>query len=177
MNWTTLKSEYLFKRPWLTVRRDEVMLPNGKVNPEFYVLEYPSWVNVLAIDRNGDFVMIRQYRHGIGDTRFEIVAGVVEDGEPPIEAAKRELFEETGYSGGEWEELCVISGNPSVTNNLTYCFLAKGVEKTDEQHLDDTEDIEVHTLTRDQLLDLLLNDEIKQSLMLAPMWKYMYLTK
>ena len=60
--WKTLKSEYLFKRPWLTARRDVVQLPNGVVNNEFYVLEYPDWVNVIAITKDGLFVFVRQYR-------------------------------------------------------------------------------------------------------------------
>ena len=98
--WKTLKSEYLIRRPWLTARRDTVELPGGSVNPEFYVLEYPDWVNVLAITSDDEFVMIRQYRHGLGQTRYELCAGVVDPGESPLEAAKRELSEETGYGGG-----------------------------------------------------------------------------
>ena len=98
-----LSSEYLFRRPWLTVRRDSLKLPNGKLNPEFYVLEYPSWVNVTAITEDGMFVMIRQYRHGLGQVGIELCAGVVEEGEAPLDAARRELEEETGYTGGEWE--------------------------------------------------------------------------
>ena len=64
--WKILKSEYLFRRPWLTVRRDCVELPDGRQNPEFYILEYPDWVNVIAITDDGQFVMERQYRHGSG---------------------------------------------------------------------------------------------------------------
>ena len=169
-----LGSEYIIKRPWLTARRDRLLMPNGNINPEFYVLEYPSWVNVIVITPDDRFVMVRQYRHGLGIISTELCAGVVEQGEEPIDAAKRELLEETGYSGGEWQLQCVISGNPSTTNNLTYCFLAIGVTQTSSQHLDATEDIQVLTLTREQLLHLLENDEMKQSLMLAPLWRYFY---
>ena len=63
--WETISSEYLFRRPWLTVRHDQVRLPDGRINPEFYVLEYPDWVNIIAITENGEFVMERQYRHGL----------------------------------------------------------------------------------------------------------------
>ena len=56
--WRTLSSEYLIRRPWLTARRDKVELPDGRVNDEFYVLEYPSWVNVIAITADGRFVMV-----------------------------------------------------------------------------------------------------------------------
>ena len=95
-----LGSEYIIKRPWLTARRDRLLMPNGNINPEFYVLEYPSWVNVIAITPDDRFVMVRQYRHGLGIISTELCAGVVEQGEEPIDAAKRELLEETGYSGG-----------------------------------------------------------------------------
>lgn len=175
--WKTLKSEYLIRRPWLTARRDTVELPGGSVNPEFYVLEYPDWVNVLAITSDDEFVMIRQYRHGLGQTRYELCAGVVDPGESPLEAAKRELSEETGYGGGFWKETMVISGNPSTTNNLTHCFLATGVEKIALQHLESTEDISVHLLSVAEVKQLLVDDEIKQSLMLAPLWRYFALNK
>lgn len=170
--WKTLDSEYIVKRPWLTARRDKVQLPDGTVHPEYYVLEYPTWVNVIAITADGDFVMVEQYRHGLRDVFTELVAGVVEEGEAPIEAARRELLEETGYAGGEWQEFMVISQNPGSTDNLTHCFLARGVEKVSGQHLDATEDIAVKLLTREEVKEMLMNDRVKQSLMAAPLWKY-----
>ena len=170
--WETISSEYLFRRPWLTVRHDKVRLPDGRINPDFYVLEYPDWVNIIAITADGEFVMERQYRHGLDKTCYELAAGVVEDGETPLEAARRELEEETGYGGGEWKELMLISGNPSTTSNLTHCFLAVGVEKVSAQHLDSTEDLSVCLLALDQVRQLLVSDKIRQSLMAAPLWKY-----
>lgn len=174
--WKVLSSEYLIRRPWLTARRDRLQLPDGRINPEFYVLEYPAWVNIIALTDEGRFVMVRQYRHGLGVMSTELCAGVVEDGETPEEAARRELAEETGYTGGRWTLQSVISGNPSTTNNLTYCFLAEGVRRTESQHLDPTEVIEPLELSRDELLELMMSDEMKQSLMLAPLWRYFYLT-
>ena len=170
--WEILSTEYLIRRPWLTARRDHVKLPTGVENPEFYVLEYPDWVNVIAITKEGEFVMIRQYRHGLGETRYELCAGVSEEGEDPVESARRELYEETGYGGGEWQPWMTISANPSTTNNLTHCFLATGVERISSQHLEETEDITVHLLTEAEVKELLVNDEIRQSLMAAPLWKY-----
>ena len=170
--WKILKSEYLFRRPWLTVRRDCVELPDGRPNPEFYVLEYPDWVNVIAITDDGQFVMERQYRHGLGKTCFEIPAGVIEKGETPLEAAKRELMEETGYGEGEWKEIMSVSGNSSTTNNISHCFVAKGVKKIGMQHLDRTEDLEVVLLDRSQVWDLMVNDQVKQALMAAPLWRF-----
>ena len=175
--WKVLSSEYIVQRPWLTARKDVLQMPDGRVNPEFYVLEYPSWVNVIARDREGRFVMVRQYRHGLGAMSTELVAGVVEAGEEPEAAARRELMEEAGYGGGRWTLQAVISGNPSTTNNLTYCFLAEDVELLGSQHLDATESIEPLLLSRDELMDLMMSDEMKQSLMLAPLWRYFYLTE
>lgn len=175
--WKVLSSEYLIKRPWLTARKDVLQLPDGRINPEFYVLEYPSWVNVIAITEEGRFVMVRQYRHGLGRMSTELCAGVVEDGEEPEAAGRRELEEETGYTGGRWSLQCVISGNPSTTNNLTYCYLAEGVRQTTEQHLDPTESITVLTMSREELMELMMSDDMKQSLMLAPLWRYFYLSE
>jgi 8-oxo-dGTP pyrophosphatase MutT (NUDIX family) len=173
--WKVLDSEYLIKRPWLTARRDHLLLPDGREIPEYYVLEYPDWVNVIAITKDGYFVMERQYRHALGCTCYELPCGVMEEGETPLEAAQRELEEETGYAGGEWKKLIVLSANPSTMTNLTHCFLATGVEKTSEQHLDATEELEVHLLTREEVRHLLRNNEMMQSLMVAPLLKYLSL--
>lgn len=172
MKWKILSSEYLIKRPWLTARRDVVELPDGRVNPEYYVLEYPTWINVTAITEDGDMVLVRQYRHALGQTNFEIVAGVVEQGEEPLEAAKRELLEEAGYGGGQWHEIAQISANPSTTNNITHCFLATGVKKISQQHLDATEDIEVYLFPQEEVKAMISRGEFVQSLMLVPLLKY-----
>lgn len=175
--WKILESRYLIRRPWLTARVDKVELPNGVVHPEYYVLEYPTWVNIIAITADGRFVMVEQYRHGLGDVFTELVAGVAEKGEEPLQAARRELLEETGFGGGEWQLYTVLSANPGSMNNLTYTFLATGVEKISAQHLDETEDIAVRLLTADEVKAMLLSNEMKQSLMAAPLWKYFALNR
>lgn len=170
--WKTLDSEYLIKRPWLTARRDKVLLPTGVVHDEYYVLEYPTWINVIAITKDGKFVMVEQYRHGLQEIFTELVAGVVEKDEEPLNAAKRELMEETGFGGGEWELNTVICANPGSQNNLTYSYIATGVEKLGSQHLDETEDVNVKLLTEAEVYEMLEKDQVKQALMAAPLWKY-----
>lgn len=170
--WKSLCSEYIIKRPWLTARRDKIELPDGRIIPEFYVLEYPEWVNVIAITTDGKFVMERQYRYAADSTNYEIPCGVMEQGETPLEAAMRELKEETGYGGGQWRELMCISANPTSMTNMTHCFVATGVEKISDQHLDATEELEVHLLSQDEVQALLRNNEMIQSLMIAPLLRF-----
>jgi len=172
--WTVVSTEYLIRRPWLTARRDVVRLPDGRINPEYYILEYPDWVNVIAITEDGQVVMERQYRHGLGKTCFELPCGVIEKGETPLEAAKRELLEETGYAGGEWKQWMVLSPNPSTSTNLTYSFVATGVKKVAGQSLDATEDIQVSLQSVEFVKELLKDNQILQALMAAPMFKYFF---
>lgn len=170
--WATLEREYLFKRPWLTARKDKVQLPDGRVFDEFYILEYPTWVNVIALTPEGRMVMVRQYRHGLQDVFVELCAGCVEPGEEPLAAAKRELLEETGYAGGEWEALDVLSANPTSMTNLNHTFIARGVTLQGEQHLDESEDIAVELYSQEEVKTMLRRNEIKQALMAAPLWHF-----
>lgn len=172
--WDTVSSEYLIRRPWLTARRDVLRMPNGKLVPEYYVLEYPTWVNIIAVTEDDEFVLVQQYRHALGIVEYELCAGTMDASDKsPLEAAKRELLEETGYAGGEWTELSVLSANPTSMNNLNHTFIAKGVKKVSTQHLDETEDISVHLFSLDELVALLRRDEMKQALMVAPLWRYL----
>ena len=172
--WKVLESEYLVRRPWLTARRDRLELPDGRIIPEYYVLEYPDWVNVIAITKDGQFVMERQYRHAARKISLELPCGVMEEGETPLEAAQRELLEETGFGGGQWKKLMELSPNPSAMSNTTHCFLAIGVEKITEQHLDETEELSVLFMTKEEVKRMLNENQICQALMVAPLYKYIY---
>lgn len=177
MQWEVLESEYLYKRPWLTARREHVKLPTGAEIKDFYVLEYPEFCNVIAITKDGKFLMERQYRHAQQITCYEIPAGCVEKGEKPIEAAKRELYEETGYAGGEWSHFMTISPNAGACTNHSHTFLAIGVEPVSSQHLEESEDIKIVLMERDDVVRMLKNDEFPQAMMAAPLWKYAAINK
>lgn len=116
--------------------------------------------------------MERQYRHGLGRMSVEIPAGVAEQGESPLEAAKRELLEETGYESPCWQLQAILSPNPATSTNYTYCFLATEARKVSAQHLDRTEDITIELMTPRQVRTLLEEGQIIQALMAAPLWRY-----
>src|ERR1700756_3026950 len=99
LKWKTLKSEYLFKDLWFTVRKDTCERPEGKIIDPYYVYEFPTWVTALALTENNQVIMVRQYRHAIEDICLEIPGGCVDDTDASLqEAIARELLEETGYS-------------------------------------------------------------------------------
>lgn len=172
LRWKVLESEYLHREPWLTVRKERLQLPNGTIVPKYYVLEYNDWVNIIAITKDGKYIMVEQYRHGIGETCMEVCAGVCESGEAPLDAAKRELLEETGYGNGEWTELICTAPNASANTNLTYTYIANGVEKIAEPTPEESEDLIIHHFSVDEVKNLLAEGKIIQATMVAPLWKY-----
>jgi 8-oxo-dGTP pyrophosphatase MutT (NUDIX family) len=166
--WQVLATEYLFRRPWLTLRRDRVRAPTGAVIDEYYVWEYPPWVNVVAVTADDRLVLVRQYRHALGAAHYELPAGVVDPADAdPLAAARRELLEETGYGGGAWSPLLVSSANPATHNNLTHSFLAVGVAPVAAPAPEATEDLQVSLVSRAETRALVAKGGMVQSLHLA----------
>ena len=171
--WKLVSSRYLIRDPWFTVREECLDLPNGKRIPDYHVLEYPDWVCVIALTPDDKMVLVQQYRHGIGKVSFELTAGVCEKTDSSyLETARRELLEETGYGGGEWSLYTVLSANPATHSNLSYTYLARNVTQIARPSLDEGEVLSAHIFEKKEVLDLLRRNEICQSLMAAPLWKY-----
>jgi 8-oxo-dGTP pyrophosphatase MutT (NUDIX family) len=169
--WKVLTREYLAKKPWYTVRVDRVELPNGTIIPEYWVSEYPPWVNVVALTERDEVVLIRQYRHGVEAVHYEIPAGSTDPEDKSMEAAaRRELAEETGYVGGRWSLLATLSANPALQDNLTYTFLAEGVTPGPASP-EASEEITVHLTPLDQIEALIDNGGFLQALHAAPLLK------
>jgi 8-oxo-dGTP pyrophosphatase MutT (NUDIX family) len=164
LHWKLLSSEYVHKGKWATLRIDTCEMPNGTIVDDYYVLEYDTWVNGVAITEEGKILMVKQYRHAADIISLEIPGGVVDDDEVPQHALRRELLEETGYQFDDFELLCVLSPNPSTGNNQVYSYLAKGGKKVQEQALDDHEDIIVEEYTIDEIKQILLNNQIAQAM-------------
>lgn len=164
LTWKTLSSEYLHKGPWATLRSDKCEMPDGRIVEQYYVLEYPNWVNAVAITEDSKVLMVRQYRHAAGIVSLEIPGGVIDGDESPEHAIKRELLEETGYLFDDIEELNAVYANPSTANNKTFAFLARGGKKVQGQSLDEHEEIVVEEYTIPEIKQLLMDNKIMQAL-------------
>jgi ADP-ribose pyrophosphatase len=165
LSWKTLSSEYLFKDSWFTVRKDTCETQEGKLISPYYVYEFPTWVIAVALTDDGKFIIERQYRHALGEIGYELPGGCVDDTDPTLEAAmERELLEETGYRFRQLEYLGKTSANPSTNNNWAHLYLATGGQRTQQQHLDHNEEIEIYLYTIDELKQLLRENKIAQSM-------------
>lgn len=164
LTWKILSSTYVHRGPWATLRADRCEMPDGRIVPAYFVLEYPNWSNAVAITEEGKILMVRQYRHAAQIVSLELPGGVIEDGEAPEAAIKREILEETGYSFDEVELISTVYANPATGNNHTYCYLAKDGKKTQLQNLDDHEEIVVEEYTIEEVKQLLAENKIAQAL-------------
>ena len=161
--WERLGGERLLETPYFNLRSDRLRLPGGAVKDPYYVLERPDAAIVFPVTGNGEVVLVRQYRPPLERMELGLPAGLVEEGEEPGVAARRELAEETGYGGGEWEPLGALASSPSLKDNWAYLFLARGVEETAPPDPDEHESIEVVRVPLGEVPGLVRSGEIVSS--------------
>ncbi|RRJ96900.1 NUDIX hydrolase [Opitutaceae bacterium TAV4] len=161
--------------------------PRRNVEREFFVIDAPDWVNVLAVTTGGQIVLVNQFRYGTNDFSWEIPGGVIERGEDPVAAGMRELLEETGYAmagegeggGGRAEArlLGSVRPNPAIMNNWCHFVLADGVRLLHPQAWDEDEELQVSTLPVDDVYAFARRGGITHSLVLdalmlfEPLWR------
>jgi 8-oxo-dGTP pyrophosphatase MutT (NUDIX family) len=165
MKWQTLSSEQLFNDLWFKVRKDVCKTPQGNIVDPYYVYEFPEWVTAVPVTEDGKIIMVRQYRHALGETCIEFPGGCVDDTDKNFEdAIKRELLEETGYRFSYYKSLGTTSANPSTNNNLMHLFLATGGRKVADQSLDHNEEIELELFSIEDVKQLVRDNKIVQAM-------------
>ncbi len=155
--------------PYFTLRSDRLRLPDGAIKDPYYVLERPDAAIIFPLTRDGEVILVRQYRPAIERVELGLPAGLVESGEEPEKAARRELLEETGYAGGEWEPLGALASSPSLKDNWAYLFLARGVEPSAEPTPDEYERMEVVRVPARDLRPMIAAGEVVSSSGVAAM--------
>ncbi len=148
-------------------RHDDLEHPRSGTRFERLVLETPEWCNVVATTPEGRLVLVRQYRFGLGRCTTEIPGGMVDPGERPLAAARRELAEETGYSSEAWSSLGAVEPNPAFQDNLCHTFLAQDAGRTSEPSPDPGEDLEVLELSEAEVRAAIEAGEVRHSLVIA----------
>ncbi len=131
---------------------------------DFFVLDSPDWVNVVAITSRGEVVLVEQFRHGTDTVTIEVPSGLVDPGEDPLTAAKRELAEETGYVSDRWVHLGTTDPNPAFLGNKLDTYLAINARHEVETDFDAHEDIAVRTAPFVETLAMIDRGEIGHSL-------------
>ena len=156
-SWRTLsRRTVLERRPWLSVESHVVELPDGRVIDDWPWVESREFANVVAVTEDGRFLVLRQTKYAVDGPTLGAIGGYLEPGEDPLETAKRELREETGYDAPEWRSLgrYAVDGNRGC--GVGHLFLAEGASKVAEPNADDLEEQELLLLTRAEVEEALL---------------------
>ncbi|MDR4949758.1 NUDIX hydrolase [Neobacillus cucumis] len=154
---------------------DQVVLPNGE-EKTFSYLDFAKGVCVLPITNDHEVVCLRQYRHAVNSWQWELPAGMIDsEGDSPLDVAKRELEEETGYVAEHWLELGSFYPSPGSTTEEIFLFAAAGLTAT-EQRLENSEQIELHYLQMEELKELVVKGDFKHGAGLAAILRYKFMT-
>lgn len=169
--WKVLESKYVLENPYFKVKSERVELGNGKIVEEFLYWEEGHVVATVAVTKEQEVVLVKQYRHGYGDFIIELPAGFIDEGEDRDVAVERELSEETGYKGEKVTFLGELVNKAGKSTGRVYLYLIEGIVQDSDQHLDETEDIEVMKVPYRKALEMIRNGEIVQSATIAGIYK------
>ncbi len=171
-------------RPWIQdeedVRQDSRLFrqivarrrsPHTDLSHAFYRLQGPDWVNVVAFTEGGELLVVEQFRHGIDEATLEVPGGSCDPGEDPLESARRELREETGFESGHWIPLGSCTPNPATLTNRCHTFLALACKPVGALELDAAEELRVWACPWSEWEGLLREGRVHHALVLTACFK------
>lgn len=167
--WRQLRRDSVASYRVLEVCRIELEDGGGRSRGEAFTVHCRDWCNVIAVTPDDHVVLVWQYRFGTDALSLEIPGGVIDDGETPLEAARRELHEETGYEAADFEPLLVVEPNPAIQNNRCFSFVARGARRTGVTRFDPMEEIETALVARNRVGALLDSGQITHALVQGPL--------
>ena len=166
-SWKRVSSEQIADCRIFRVRQDVCVRNSDGKSSDFFIIENPDWVNIIALNKANEAVLIKQFRHGTEDMNLELPGGMIDESEEAEAAARRELLEETGYSSQRWILLGESRPNPAIQNNTIFHYLALDCEKTAETAFDEHESITTKLVDLDDIISLVRCGEITHSLVVA----------
>ncbi|QCO07188.1 NUDIX hydrolase [Azospirillum argentinense] len=159
--WTVLeRRELLDGEPFLKVHVETVELPDGRIVRDYYQFDMPSFACIFAETEDGRAIVYRQYRHGPRRVNLTFPGGHLSPGEDPLEAARRELLEETGFASDHWTALGGYTVNANQGGAVSHMFHATGCRRVADPLSDDLEETEILFMTREELLGAIGHGEI-----------------
>jgi len=176
--WPIIESTKNFDTGLFSITTNRCRSPRTSQEHDFYVIDFPNWVQVIPITPDDQIVMVRQYRHGCGQIFLELPGGLIDKNDlSPDQTAKRELLEETGYRAENLILLTRIYPQPAVLNNKGLTYLAKEVKKVAEPNFDATEDIEVCLVKLQKIPEMIRGGEINHGQTVMALSLYFLLNK
>lgn len=169
--WLRLDSRIVVADRWFHVTADRCEIEPGKVIEPFYVVHENEWVHVYAKNSRSEVLTVRQYRYAADAICTELPGGVVDKGENPEAAAKRELLEETGHVAGRWSHVGRLFANPARQTNSVHIFLAEDLHHAADQDLDESEQMTWSFLSEQALDDAVLGGDFSQALHVASLYR------
>ena len=177
LEWEEIHTEHIVQDKWIDFRRSSYRFPDGNVFEPFYTYSRRDYVVVVASDKDGKYLCVRQFRQGIKEVTTEFPAGSIERtdrrecgsgcslsvSEDALEAAKRELIEETGYVSDDWRYLLTVPSNATIADNYAYIFMAENCYKSGEQNLDETEFLNVRKYSADEIEEMIGKGNFQQA--------------
>lgn len=175
--WQKIREELFARTRIFDVVKAIYRHPRRDRDQDFFVLNAPDWVNVVALTSDGQLVLVRQFRYGINDFSLEIPGGVIDPGEDPVAAGVRELREETGFVGKNPRLIGSVHPNPAMQSNRCHLVLVEDASQEAELDWDPDEEFEVLTLPVEKVFELAAAGGITHSLVLnalllcGPNWR------